>query len=26
VVTAEGERLTCEPIIVQPMAQRYFLF
>jgi urease alpha subunit len=25
-VTAEGERLTCEPIIVQPMAQRYFLF
>ena len=26
VVTADGERLTCEPIIVQPMAQRYFLF
>jgi urease subunit alpha len=26
IVTADGERLTCEPIIVQPMAQRYFLF
>jgi urease subunit alpha len=26
VVTADGVRLTCEPIIVQPMAQRYFLF
>jgi len=26
VVTADGERLTCEPAIVLPMAQRYFLF
>ena len=26
IVTADGVRLTCEPIIVQPMAQRYFLF
>jgi urease subunit alpha len=26
VVTADGVALTCEPIIVQPMAQRYFLF
>ncbi len=26
VVTADGVRLTCEPIVVQPMAQRYFLF
>jgi urease subunit alpha len=26
IVTADGERLSCEPIIVQPMAQRYFLF
>ncbi|HEY7532788.1 MAG TPA: urease subunit alpha, partial [Nitrospiraceae bacterium] len=25
-VTADGVHLTCEPIIVQPMAQRYFLF
>lgn len=26
VVTADGVRLTCEPAIVLPMAQRYFLF
>ncbi len=26
VVTADGVHLTCEPIVVQPMAQRYFLF
>jgi urease subunit alpha len=26
VVTADGVTLTCEPIVVQPMAQRYFLF
>jgi urease subunit alpha len=26
VVTADGMRLTCEPAIVLPMAQRYFLF
>jgi urease subunit alpha len=26
VVTADGVHLTCDPIIVQPMAQRYFLF
>lgn len=26
VVTADGVRVTCEPIVVQPMAQRYFLF
>jgi urease subunit alpha len=26
VVTADGVHLTCEPIAVQPMAQRYFLF
>ena len=26
VVTADGARLTCEPAIVLPMAQRYFLF
>jgi urease subunit alpha len=26
VVTADGLALTCEPIVVQPMAQRYFLF
>jgi urease subunit alpha len=26
VVTADGVTLRCEPIIVQPMAQRYFLF
>jgi urease subunit alpha len=25
-VTADGVRLTCEPAIVLPMAQRYFLF
>ncbi len=25
-VTADGERLTCEPLAVLPMAQRYFLF
>mgnify|MGYP001448645294 FL=1 len=26
VVTADGVRLTCEPAVVLPMAQRYFLF
>ena len=26
VVTADGMRLTCEPAVVLPMAQRYFLF
>lgn len=26
VVTADGVHLTCDPIVVQPMAQRYFLF
>jgi urease subunit alpha len=26
VVTADGERLVCEPATVLPMAQRYFLF
>jgi urease subunit alpha len=26
VVKADGVHLTCEPIVVQPMAQRYFLF
>jgi urease subunit alpha len=26
VVTADGIALVCEPVIVQPMAQRYFLF
>ncbi|NJN70316.1 MAG: urease subunit alpha [Nitrospira sp.] len=26
VVTADGIRLTCEPAVVLPMAQRYFLF
>jgi urease subunit alpha len=26
VVTADGVTLACEPIVVQPMAQRYFLF
>ncbi len=26
VVTADGERLSCEPLAVLPMAQRYFLF
>jgi urease subunit alpha len=26
VVTADGVRLTCEPVAVLPMAQRYFLF
>jgi urease subunit alpha len=26
VVRADGERLTCEPARVLPMAQRYFLF
>ena len=26
IVMADGVRLACEPIIVQPMAQRYFLF
>jgi urease subunit alpha len=26
IVTADGVRITCEPIAVQPMAQRYFLF
>jgi urease subunit alpha len=26
IVTADGVRLTCEPAIVLPMAQRYFLF
>ena len=26
VVTADGQRLTCEPMAVLPMAQRYFLF
>lgn len=26
VVTADGVRLTCEPALVLPMAQRYFLF
>jgi urease subunit alpha len=26
VVTADGVKITCEPIVVQPMAQRYFLF
>jgi len=25
-VRADGERLTCEPARVLPMAQRYFLF
>ena len=25
-VRADGELLTCEPAIVLPMAQRYFLF
>jgi urease subunit alpha len=25
-VRADGERLTCEPATVLPMAQRYFLF
>jgi urease subunit alpha len=25
-VTADGEHLTCEPVSVVPMAQRYFLF
>jgi urease subunit alpha len=25
-VTADGVRLTCEPVAVLPMAQRYFLF
>ncbi|MEO0055859.1 MAG: urease subunit alpha, partial [Verrucomicrobiota bacterium] len=25
-VTADGEHLTCEPLAVLPMAQRYFLF
>ncbi|WP_304412025.1 hypothetical protein [Pontibacter sp. BAB1700] len=25
-VTANGELLTCEPLKVLPMAQRYFLF
>jgi urease subunit alpha len=25
-VRADGERLTCEPVDVLPMAQRYFLF
>jgi urease subunit alpha len=26
VVRADGVHLTCDPIVVQPMAQRYFLF
>ena len=26
VVKADGQRLTCEPMVVLPMAQRYFLF
>ena len=26
VVKADGQRLTCEPMAVLPMAQRYFLF
>jgi len=25
-VVADGELLTCEPVAVLPMAQRYFLF
>jgi urease subunit alpha len=25
-VRADGELLVCEPVAVQPMAQRYFLF
>jgi urease subunit alpha len=25
-VRADGELLTCEPAVVLPMAQRYFLF
>jgi urease subunit alpha len=25
-VRADGERLSCEPATVLPMAQRYFLF